>query len=170
MKTTIIFALACFMIATGTTALYRQFRPEWVDFRKGEESFMKGEYTEASVHYRHAIERGLTEPSVFLRCSQAQLLDADYPGAEETASEYLRHPVWRPDHAYELAEIFLSKGRFGTTLEILQKVVSENPEDRKARFRLAQVLAWTHEFEASIGHYHKLLESNHEKHGQEERE
>lgn len=157
MKTTLVFAFACFIIATGTTVLYRQLRPEWLDFRKGEEDFMEGAYTKAAVHYRHAIEGGLSKPCVFLRCAQAQLLEGNYQDADETEAEYLRHAAWRPDDAYEMAELFVSKGRFETASHILARIVAKDPEHRKARFRLAQVLTWTQNFDAAINHYYKLL-------------
>jgi len=138
--------------------LYKWLHPEWVDFRRGESDIVNGAYEEASLHYRRAITRGTREPCVFLRCAKAQLLDGNSSGADETASDYLRQAAWLPDDAYEMAELFVSNGRLDTALQILKKIVEKNSRHRRARFRLAQVLTWTRDFDSAINHYHLLLE------------
>ena len=156
MKTPAIFVLVCFMIVTGTTLIYRKLRPDRVAFRKAEKYFTEEAYSEATVHYRCAIEKGLTESTVFHRCIQAQLLGANYADAERTASEYLRLSDWNPNDAYEISELFVAGGRFDQALRILERIVKEEPGNRRARFRLGQVLTWTHDFDTAISHYRAL--------------
>jgi thioredoxin-like negative regulator of GroEL len=57
-----------------------------------------------------------------------------------------------------MSELFVAHGRFNASVRILEGLVSANPRNRTARFKLAQVLTWTGQFDPAMNHYRILLE------------
>lgn len=149
--------VSCVAIAISTTGLYHLIRPEWVSYRKGENNFVAKQYADASDHYRNAIDNGLEQPQVYLRLVEAQLIAGKHADAAKTARAYAAFGDRSPKALYILGELFVGNGQFDIATELLSDLVRENPENRKARFRLAQVLTWTQEFDDAIEHYYILL-------------
>lgn len=157
MKTFIGVTASCVIIAAGTTGLYRLFRPGWVSYRKGEICFVAKQYADAVDSYRRAIDGGLAQPEIYLGLVEAQLALHSHSDAANTARAYAASRGCSPKALHVLGELFVGNGQFDVAIELLRDLVRENPENRKTRFRLAQILTWTQEFDAAIEHYHILL-------------
>ena len=157
MRTWLTIIVACGAIAVGTTMLYRLFRPECVSYRNGENHFAEGQHTEAAEDYQNAIEKGSLEPRAYLRLAESQLVLGKDSEAKETVRLFRASVKQTPATVYSLSELFVAHGQFDVSVQLLTGLVAKNPRDRKIRFRLAQVLTWTQQFDEAIKQYHVLL-------------
>jgi len=157
MKDIIKVILACVVIGAIVSVAYHSFRPEWVSYRHGESCFARAKHLEAAKNYQDAIDNGLNKPQVFLRLAEAQLLLGQTTQAVETAKTFRNSKTHTPETLYFLSELFVGHGMFEDASWILVSLVAKNQENRQARFRLAQILTWTQQFDKAIEHYEKLL-------------
>ncbi len=157
MKDIIKIIRACVVIVVVVSVAYHSFHPEWVSYRHGERCFDRAQYLEAAKNYQNAIDNGLNEPQVFLRLAEAQLFLGQTNQAVETAKTFRSFRTHTPETLYFLSELFITHGMFEDATRILVSLVAENPENRQARFRLAQILTWTQQFDKAIEHYEQLL-------------
>jgi len=157
MKQSILILIACVFIAAVTTLSYRELRSEWISFRKGESLFAQERYLQAAQCYTDALAKGLSVPQLFYHLVEAQLAVGNDAGAIETERAFSASSASTPDTEFMLSEIFVRFGRFEQAMQLLDRSVRQKPDNRRARFRLAQVLTWMGSFNIAVDHYNILL-------------
>lgn len=158
MRTLLTIAAACGAVAIGTTMLYHLLHPDCVSYRNGENHFAQGQHAEAAEDYQTAIEKGSREPHAYLRLAECQLLLGRDSEARETARLFLGISAKQtPETVYALSELFVAHGRFDVSVQLLTGLVFRNPHNRNMRFRLAQALTLTQQFDEAIKQYHVIL-------------
>lgn len=157
MRSWLIITVVCVIVAVGTTASYHFVHPEWVSYRRGEQHFAAAQYADAATCYQDALQHGLKPAQACFRLAETQLILGRNDAAAETAYAFIRSTNIAPATLYSFSEQFTAHGQFKVSVQLLDQLVAANPDNRKARFRLAQVLAWTQQFERAIEQYRVLL-------------
>ncbi len=144
-------------VAFITTAAYHVFKPQWILFHKGEDHYLKKEYSKAIIYYEPLTNFDFKKPEFLRHLGISYIVTGHYDKASSVYEKLIRIQPEDQEAVVKLAYVYVEQGNFNTAIDLLKLLLTAGSDTRLARIYLARTLTWSGRFDDAINEYRKVL-------------
>ena len=135
--------LACVVLLVGCVTLVKGQHPE-AYIRRGNRAYGKGEFKEAELEYRKALNVDSTNRKATFNLADAQYEQKKYAEAEKLFSGFLQDAsqpeAQGSDTWYNLGNTYFKQEKYEKSVEAYREALRRDPSNRPAKYNLSEAL------------------------------
>lgn len=115
------------------------------------------EYDQAEAEYKKVLQVKPDLPQALLGLSQVYFWKGDTKQAYKTLNQVPKDRI-KGEDVLLLADLNAAQGRYVQAEDGYEQYLRDNPDNLKARFRLAQTLSWQKKYPQALAEYETILQ------------
>ena len=150
------FGFILFLVALLLSISYCFIHPQWVAYRKAENSFKKEKYSKSINYYLLSIKKGL-DPDLTGKLAKACLVLGRYSAAVNFYEELIKKDEKNIDLIIGLATFYVGINELDKATAVYTKSLVNHPNNIELLFSFAKVYGYDKNYELAIETYLEVL-------------